>query len=283
MRALNQILKEVKRKKYAIGHFNASTFEQMKAIVSAATLTKTPVMIGTSEGEAEYLGYERIVALFRQFRKEAQVPVFLNLDHAKSFARCKAAVDAGYDSVHFDGSRLPYRQNVKITRQVVDYARRVNKDISVEGELGILPTESSKVYQRKIRVDTKFFTDPDQAREFVSLTGIDRLAPAFGTLHGIQAGGRNPRVDLARLRKISLAVPATFMVMHGGSGTLAKDIRGAIRAGVSNIHISTEIRQFYVQSLRRELKKNEYAPYKILEPVVQGLTKLIVDKIKSFK
>lgn len=283
MKTLNQILKQAKRKKTAIGHFNASTFEQMKAIAQAANLTKTPVMIGTSQGELEYLGLERTVVLFRRFRKECKVPIFLNLDHAKSFAICKAAIDGGYDSVLFDGSRLPYAQNLKITKQVRDYAKKIDRNISVEGELGTLPTESSKVYRTKIKVDPAQFTDPAQAREFFGSTRVDRLAPSFGTLHGIQAGGINPHIDINRLKEISSAVPSAFLVMHGGSGTPSRDIRNAIRAGICNVHISTEIRRLYVESLRRQLRRDEYAPYKILEPVVAAMTKFIAAKIKSFK
>lgn len=280
---LNQVLEKAKKGKYAIGHFNASTFEQMKAIVDAANLTKTPAMIGTSEGELQYLGLGRVMALFRQFRSESKVPIFLNLDHARSFGVCKAAIDAGYDSVLFDGSRLPYLENLRVTKKVRDYAKKKDKNISVEGELGMLPTESSKVYRKKIKFDPANFTDPGRAREFVTFTKVDRLAPAFGTLHGIQAGGVNPHIDLTRLKLVAMAAPLAYLVMHGGSGTPDRDVKNAIKSGVVNVHISTEIRQLYVSSLRRELARDEYAPYKILTPVVSQLTKLIATKIKSFK
>ena len=280
---LNQVLQRAKKQRSAIGHFNASTFEQLKAIVQASQATKTPVMIGTSGGEVGYLGARQVVALVNEFRKEVKTPIFLNLDHGKSFAICRTAVDAGYDSIHFDGSHLPYRQNLKITRQVRDYAKKKNKNISVEGELGMLPTESSKVYHKKIKIDRKLFTDPSQAAEFVKFTQVDRFAPAFGTLHGIQAGGHNPHIDLNRLKMIAKALPNTFLVMHGGSGTPHSDFRKAIKAGIVNVHISTEIREEYVKSLRKALTKEEYAPYHILEPVVQALTKFIVTKIKLFK
>src|SRR3989338_36663 len=277
---LNQILAKAKRGRCAIGHFNASTFEQMKAIVDAAGITKQHVMIGTSEGELAYLGLKRTVALFRQFRRDTKIPIFLNLDHSHSFDICKAAIDAGYDSVLFDGSRMSYEENVRTTKRVRDYAKKIDKNISIEGEFGVLPTESSKVYRTKIKVDPKQFTDPRRAHQFVSLTKVDRLAPSFGTLHGIQAGGVNPHIDLKRLREIAAAVPKTYLVMHGGSGTSAGDVKKAIRAGIVNVHISTEIRLEYVKSLRRELARDEYAPYKILGPVVQNMTKLIVAKIK---
>lgn len=280
---LNQVLTLAKKKRYAIGHFNTSTFEQMKAIVQASRITRTPVMIGTSEGEVSYLGLERTVALFRQFRRETDIPIFLNLDHAKSFETCQVAIDSGYDSVLFDGSRLPYRENVRLTRKVRDYAKRKNKSLSVEGELGVLPTEASKIYHQKIKIDRTQFTNPFQAQAFVRATRIDRLAPAFGTLHGIQAGGRNPHIDLGLVREIGSALPETFLVMHGGSGTPRSDVKKAIKLGIVNVHISTEIRKLYVDELRKRLKKDEYAPYRTLAPVVAKLTKLIINKIKFFK
>lgn len=283
MPTLNQIFKAAKRRKSAIGHFNAATFEQMKAIVKAAKITKLPVMVGTSEGEEHYLGIRQSVALFREFRQETKVPIFLNLDHAHSFETCQLAIDAGYDSILIDASRIPYEKNLLLTKKVRDYAKKKDRHISVEGELGVLPTESSKVYHTKIKIDTNLFTNPDEARQFVRFTGVDRLAPAFGTLHGIQAGGINPHIDLKRLREINQAVPNVFLVMHGGSGTPRADFRRAINAGIVNIHVSTELRQLYVKSMRDEFRKEEYAPYKILEPVVEKMTKFIIKEMLLFK
>lgn len=284
MKTLNQVLKHAKRKKYAIGHFNAATFEQMKAIVAAADATKTPVMIGTSEGEMKYLGAKRAVALLNEFRKETKVPIFLNADHAKSFEICKEAIDAGYDSVHLDGSHLPYVKNISLTKKVSAYAKKKRRGISVEGELGMMPTESSTVYHKKIKIDKSWFTDPTQAKDFVKKTGIDRLAAVFGTLHGISGSGVNPHIDLERLDEIDKATGAgVYLVMHGGSGTPVQDVKKAIHAGIVNVHISTEIRKLFVENLRRTLKREEYAPYKIYAPIVVKMQKFIEQKIKSFK
>ena len=179
---LNWYLEEARVNHYALGHFNFSTAGVLKGIVEASRDAGAPaVMVGTSEGESSFFGLKEAVAVVRAVAEDLNFPVFLNTDHFKTFERCKEAIDVGYDSIHFDGSKLEYSENTRITKQVVDYARSVNDNISVEGEMGYL-RGSSKI-QKKVEISKDDYTKPDEAKEFVSKTGVDRLAPVFGNIH----------------------------------------------------------------------------------------------------
>lgn len=278
---LNEILKRATAEKWAIGHFNVSNWEQLKAAFEAAKESRSPVMIGTSEGEREWWGLKNIVALIKSLR--ADYPdIFLNADHTKSVEAAKAAVEAGYDSVHFDGSALPLAENISQTKEVVDYVRSINPEVSVEGELGYLRGES-KLSGEKIILKPKDYTDPAEAAKFVQAAGVDRLAIAVGNIHGINAD--EPRLDFERLAQIRQAVPDNVaLVLHAGSGISDADIEKAIVAGISNIHISTELRVAFRKGLERSLgdNPNEYAPYKLYQSVVSEIKNIVAAKIKLF-
>ncbi len=157
-----QILKKAQKGKYAIGQFNISTDEHIMAIIIAAKDLKSPVIIGTSEGERKFIGTKQAVALVRVWQKEAGLPIILNADHCKNFESAKQAVDAGYSAVHFDGSVLSFEENVKVTKQVVDYAKQKNPELLIEGELGYLRGES--VVHKKVEVKPEDLTSPEQAK-----------------------------------------------------------------------------------------------------------------------
>src|SRR3989344_2432578 len=147
---LKDYLQKAKEEHWAVGHFNFSTADQLRAFVEVAGESKSPIMVATSEGEADFVGMDQAVALVRSYQAEGHA-VWLNADHFKSFEKCKAAIDAGYDSILIDASKLPYEENVALTKQVVDYARAHSTSsgqaISVEGELGYL-RGSSEVQQK---------------------------------------------------------------------------------------------------------------------------------------
>jgi ketose-bisphosphate aldolase len=278
-----EIMKKAQKGKYAVGQFNASTDEQIKAIIIAARDLKSPVIIGTSESEREFMGTEQAVALVKTWQEETHLPIILNADHCRSFESAKEVIDAGYLGVHFDGSELSLEENIKITKQVVEYAKKKNPDILVEGELGYL-RGISEIHKEKTEIKEEDLTRPEQAKEFVEKTNIDSLAVAIGNIHGIEAGGKNPPLYLGRLKEIQEAVPKTFLVLHGGSGTLVKDIKGAIKLGVVKININTELRIAYSEGLEKEIKAHpeEVRPYKILAPAVEEMKKVVEEKIKLF-
>jgi len=280
MDTLKQYLAKAKTEHWAVGHFNFSTAEQLRAIVEAASDLKAPVMVATSEGEAKFVGYEQAVALVKSYQVEGHV-VWLNADHHHSFASCKKAIDAGYDTVLIDASKLSLEENITLTKQVVDYAHSVNPMMSVEGELGYLRGASE--VQEKIEINSNDYTQPEAAKEFVVATGVDRLAVVFGNIHGIVTEQREA-LNLEHLGSIIEAVPDTNLVLHGASGLSDNDIANAIAAGVCNVHINTELRLTFHDSLMATLHNDptQSTPYKFLAPSLEAMKELIKAKIVLF-
>lgn len=290
------IFQKARQNKYAIGAFNASNLEQIRAIVQAGQKLASPLMIATSEGESNFIGLRQAVALVKSWRQQVEIPIILHLDHGKSFERIKEAVEVGYDSVHFDGSELSFEENIEMTKKVVDYVGGLASHIIVEGELGYLPGKSA--LHGTIEIKKEDLTDPDQALEFVEKTGVDSLAVAIGNIHGIierqKAGqfGRegsekreNPHLFLERLKEIRDKIgDKAFLVLHGGSGTPEDDIKKAIDLGIVKVNINTELRLAYSQALKKSLQENpqETTPYKIMPPVVEAVQKVVETKLILF-
>ncbi len=280
MKSLKDYLSQAKKEKWAVGHFNFSTTDQLKAFVEVAQELKSPIMVATSEGEAKFIGWPQAKALVRSFQSLG-APVFLNADHHKSWESTKMAIDAGYDTVLIDGSKLPYEENVALTKKIVDYARSVNPDMSVEGELGYLKGESQ--IQEQVEISEADYTKPDQAKDFVEQTGVDRLAIVFGNIHGIVTK-QAERLDLNVLQAVAATVPNTVLVLHGASGLPADDIKAAIERGISNIHINTELRVAYLEALKEAVQKNpqQTTPYKFLARSFEATKQLISEKLQLF-
>ncbi len=278
-----EILKKAQGGKYAVGQFNVSTDEQIKAIIEVAKDLKSPVIIGMSESEREFIGTEQDVALVKVWQKETCLPIILNADHCKSFKSAKEAVDAGYSGVHFDGSILPFHENIEITKKVVKYAKSKNKNILVEGELGYL-RGTSEIHKEKTEIKEEDLTKPEEAKKFVEQTGVDTLAVVIGTIHGIESGMKNPPLYLNRLAEIQKTLPKTLLVLHGGSGTPEEDTKKAIKLGVVKININTELRIAYSEALEKEITEHpeEIKPYNLLLPAVEAMKKVVIEKIKLF-
>lgn len=238
-------------------------------------------MVGTSEGEARFFGYLQARFLVDAWKEETNLAIFLNADHHKSFESAKNAIDSGYDSVLIDGSSFTFEENINLTKDVLDYAKSKNKEISVEGELGYLPGKSE--IQEFVRISIEDFTKPGEAKKFVEMTGVDRLAIAFGNIHGI-ATNQKISLDFDLLKEISQAIPDTYLVLHGGSGLDIDDFRKSINNGIRNIHINTEIRVAYRNGIEENLKENpkEIVPYKFLNKGIEKVKKAVEEKIKIF-
>lgn len=279
---LSEILAETRKNNQAVGHFNISNLEQLRATIEAAKKFNAPVMIGLSEGERKFVGLKQAVALVKSFKEEYGLPIFLNPDHSHSVESAKAAFDADFDSVHIDLSKLPFKENIKGAREVVDYVKSRNPEVSVEGELGYLRGES-KIQKEKIEIKPEDLTRPEEAAEFAEKTGIDRFAGAYGNSHGISLD--EPALDIERIKAVRKILPERVaMVLHGGSGIPDNQIKEAIKAGIANIHVNTEIRTAYVNALRKFLAENpeETTPYKILAPAVEAARKKVEEKLKLF-
>jgi len=278
-----EIFEKARNGKYAIGQFNVSTDEQIKAVVETAKNLKSPIIIGTSEGEREFIGVNQIVALVKSWQKETNLLIVLNADHCKDFESAKEVIDAGYLAVHIDGSKLPFEENIELTKKVVEYARSKNPDVVVEGELGYL-RGGSEIRKEEIEIKEEDLTKPEQAKEFFEKTKVDLLAIIIGNIHGVSANLKDPSLNLKRLKEIQEAVPSALLVLHGGSGAPEQDIKEAIKLGVVKININTELRIAYSEALGQEIKQHpdEIKPYKILAPTIEAMRKVIEEKIKLF-
>ncbi|MEX1063972.1 MAG: class II fructose-bisphosphate aldolase [Candidatus Paceibacterota bacterium] len=280
MKTLKEYFQDAVAGKWAIGHFNFSTADQLKAFVEVASEIDAPLMVATSEGESNFVGRRQAVALVKSWRDMGHV-VFLNADHHKSWETAKESIDAGYDTVLIDASKLNFEENVALTKKVVDYAKSVNPDMLIEGELGYLRGESQ--IQEKVEIGPDDYTKPEEAREFVERTGVDRLAIVFGNIHGVVTE-QEERLDLEVLKKVAEAIPNTPLVLHGGSGLSGTDVQEAIRNGISNVHINTELRVAYQKALKDQLTNDpeQTTPYKFLAPSYEATKKLIKEKLELF-
>jgi len=276
------IFKKAKKNKYAIGAFNVSNLEQLKAIIQAAQGLKGPVIIATSQGESKFIGKKQIRALINAYKEESNLPIFLHLDHGKSLEVIKEAIESGYDSIQFDGSELSFEENIEMTKKVVDLAK--DKGIkNIEGEMGYLRGKSS--LQEAVEIKEEDLTNPKQAEEFIEKTGATSLAIAIGNIHGIFKSNQNPHLFLDRLEEINNQIgDKAFLVLHGGSGTPEEDIKKAVKLGITKINVNTELRLAYTQSLKKYLEENpnETTPYKIMPLVVETVQKVVEEKIKLF-
>lgn len=281
MKDIKHYLKKAQKEGWAIGQFNFSDFSQLKAIVNKSAELKSPVILGTSEGESKFFGLEEAVALRDVLRKKTGSPIFLNLDHGKSVEYLKQAIDAGYDMVHFDGSKLSLEENIKLTKEIIKYAKKYK--VTVEGEVGRLGTDTSKVYTEKFVIDENNLTKPEQAFEFIGKTGADLLAISIGNFHGIEVSGVDPNLRLDLLRLIRQKIGDTFLVLHGGSGTPEDDVKEAIKTGIAKININTELRLSFSGNLRRALSNiEEIVPYKYLPDAQKSVERVVGIKIGLF-
>ena len=285
MNSLRDYIADAERKGVAIGHFNISNLEALHAVCAAARELNLPVVIGVSEGERDFVGIHEAAALIRAYREEYNQPVFLNADHTYSVEGVKKVIDAGFDAVIFDGVKLSLEENIAATKECVRYARASGRDVIVEAELGNIG-QSSKILDKipeGVATDDKYLTTPEQAKDFVEKTGVDLLAPAVGNMHGMLSKGKNPKLNIERIAEIRKACGVP-LVLHGGSGTSDEDFQDAIKAGISTIHINTEIRIAFVEALKKSLKgnKKEIAPYKIMQPTVDAIKEVVKSRLKLF-
>ena len=284
MKNLREIITDAEKKKVAVGHFNVSDLVTLKAILAAAAELNLPVIIGLSEGERDFVGVETAAALVKSYRGEYNIPIYLNADHTYSLDKVKDAVEAGFDAVIFDGAKLPLEDNIARAKEAVGYIKSVRPEVIVEGELGYIGTSSEVLNAVPIGVAMgENLTTPEDAARFVKETGIDLLAPAVGNIHGMFKDIPEPRLDINRIKEIRAAAGMP-LVLHGGSGTSDQDFVAAIEAGVSLIHINTEIRVAWRKGIEQALRENpeEVAPYKLMGAAFQNVHDVVVARLRLF-
>lgn len=285
MQTMRDVLLHAEKRGDAIGHFNVSDLTLLKAVFSAAQEVNVPVIVGVSEGERGFMGVRQIASLVKSLRDELEFPIFLNADHTHSRASAEEVAKAGFDSIVFDLSALPLEQNVRQTREAVTALKAIHPSILVEGEIGDIGS-GSEIHDTVLD-PSKVLTTPEEAQQFVEETRIDILAPAVGSMHGMSRsmvrGESKQHLNIERIAAIKAAtgVPLT---LHGGSGTEDEDFRRAITAGITIVHINTELRVAWRRSLQASLAANpdEVVPYKILPPVVGAVREVVKSRLRLF-
>jgi ketose-bisphosphate aldolase len=263
MKDLKYYLTKAKKEKWAVGQFNFCTLEQLRGIMAAAAGMKSPIILGTSEGEAGFLGIKEAVALVEILKVEYGVAAFLNLDHGKNLGLIKEAVDFGYSAVHFDGSSIgDIEKNIMYAQKTAIMAHK--KGIMAEGEIDDIQKDK--------------LTDAKEAEEFVRKTGVDSLAIALGNIHGFY---KNVKLDFKRLKEIRSQTNA-FLVLHGGSGISTEQVRKAVKLGISKVNVNTELRMAWKEGIKKGIKGKEVKPYKVLPEAEKAVQKKVEEKIRLF-
>ncbi len=273
--AKNMLLKATKEK-YSVGAFNITNIIQMEAVVEAAVEKKAPLIIQVSVAPSKFLKPKVLVAVYRTLAESAPIPICLHLDHCTDVDFCRTCADAGYTNIMIDASKQIYEENIRQTKEVVDYCHQVG-DISVEGELG---TVSGVEDQIKVSEDEAALCDPETAVSFVEETGIDILAPAIGTAHGIYKTA-NPKLDFDRLEKIfnlfNAEEPRVPLVIHGGTGLKPEVVKKLVALGGSKFNVSTDLKHVLIDSTFEYISANreEYNPGKIDKAAKEAIIKRI--------
>lgn len=280
MRALREVIQDYRAKGKAIGHFNFSDSNQLKAIIDASRQTGLPVIAGLSEGEREYFPFMQARAIIELYQSQG-TEIYLNADHTYSTEKVQRAIAAGVDSVVVDGANLPADENIALLSSCVKYARAAGRDVIVEGELGYIGQASKQLDSLPEGVTEANLTTPEDAKAFVDATGIDCFAPAVGNVHGMLKSAQEPRLHADRAKSIADATGVP-LVLHGASGNTTEDIQACVKAGVAIVHINTELRVLYRDSLRASLQSDETTPYKFLAPATQAMTDYIAEKLAAF-
>lgn len=288
MKTLREVLADADARHVAVGHFNISDLAALKGIFAAARELQLPLLIGVSEGEREFIGVKQAAALIKSLRDEYDYPIFLNADHTHSLDKVKEAAEAGFDEIIFDNSSLPMDQNIANTKAAVAAIRAINPAIVIEGEIGYIGANSEVMDAAPTGIA---LSTPEEAVRFCTETGIDVLAPAVGNMHGLLktmvTGTAHKELDIPRIGEIKAAITAQtgtkFMTLHGGSGTEDKMFTEAARAGMTIIHVSSELRLAWRRGVQEGLKNpDEIAPYKIAAPAVVAIQKIVLDRLKLF-
>lgn len=285
MKTLHGVLAEADRNRIAVGHFNISDLVALKAVCEAAKELDVAVLVGVSEGERDFIGVHQSSALVRSLREEDGYQIYLNADHTHSLERAREAAKAGFDMVVFDASARSFEENVRETKRAVQDLKAVRPDILVEGEIGFIGTSSSIHDEKPANMSP--MTTPEEARQFVSETGVDILAPAVGNMHGLLksmlTGESEKHVDPVRIAAVKKA-SGTFLTLHGASGTNQGDLEKAIQAGITIVHINTELRVAWRRGFDKSLAANpkEIVPYKLLPGVVANVKAVVLSRLRLF-
>ncbi|EPY07008.1 FbaA [Paenibacillus alvei TS-15] len=274
--SMNEFLPKAKENKFAVGQFNINNLEFTQAITEAAMEENAPIIFGVSEGALRYMGMEYTVAMAEAAAKKSGLPIALHLDHGSTFEVAMACIRAGFSSVMFDGSHHAYEDNIRLTKEVVKAAHAMG--VSVEGELGTIGGVEDDLH---VDEDAAQLANPEEAIRFYEETGVDALAIAVGTAHGMYKGEPKLHYDIIEAVASKIPVP---VVLHGGSGVPDESIRKAIAAGAGKINVNTENQVACTAAIREALAKdaNVIDPRKYLTPARNAMVEVVRNKIRLF-
>lgn len=267
-----EMLVKATAEKYAVGAFNCTNLIQMEAVVEAAVELKAPLILQASVAPSKFLSPRVIGVIYKTLAESAPIPICLHLDHCSDVEFCKVCADAGYTNIMIDASKQEFNENIRQTKEVVEYCHGLG-NISVEGELG---TVSGVEDQVKVAEDEAQLCDPEQAMAFVDQTGIDIFAPAIGTAHGVYKT-KNPKLDFDRLKKIAEMIngqePRVPLVIHGGTGLQPDVVKKLVSLGGSKYNVSTDLKHTLIDTTYAYISdhREEYNPGKIDETVKEAI------------
>ena len=259
-----EITKQAAKEGYAVGAFNITSINQMEGVIEAAVEKKAPLIIQASVTPSKFLKPEVIVSVYRTLASQAPIPICLHLDHCTDVEYCKKIADIGYTNLMIDASKQVFEENIRQTKEVVDYCH-AHSDASVEGELG---TVSGVEDQIRVAEDEAALCNPHEAVMFVERTGVDIFAPAIGTAHGVYKT-KNPKIDFERMATINKMLNAdrinTPLVVHGGTGLPDDYVKQLLEAGGAKFNVSTELKHTLIDATRDYIAANpdQYDPGKI--------------------
>ena len=267
------ILLKAKKEKYAVAHFNINNLEWTRYILEETNLLNVPVILGVSEGAIKYMGGVNIVSsMVKAMISDLNITndVVLHLDHGSSFEMCKKCIDAGFTSVMIDASRLPLEENIRITKEVVNYAHKYN--VTVEGEIGEIGGAEDGLEGKN------YNAKKEDVIYYVNETNLDSVAPALGSVHGLYKG--LPKLDYETMKDINNSI-SIQLVLHGGTGILDEQIKKSISCGIAKININTELQIAWSDAVKKYIKDNPniYDPRKIISSGESNIKKHIKDKI----
>ena len=272
----NEMLKKAKENHFAVPHFNINNLEWTKYILEECQELNVPVILGVSEGAAKYMGgfnaiYGMVTGLIKDLN--ITIPVCLHVDHGQSFETCKKAIDAGFTSVMIDASKMPLEDNIKTTKEVVEYAHQ--KGVSVEAEVGHIGGTEDNITSEETNATL------EECIAIYNNTGIDALAPALGSVHGFYKG--EPNLNFERMKIINETLPIP-LVLHGGSGIPDDKIKKAIECGTSKINVNTELQDAWARAVREFISNNKeaYDPRKLIGSGEKAIKDKIKEKVTLF-
>lgn len=269
-----QMLLDAQKRKYAVPAFNIHNLETMQVVVETANELRSPVILAATPSTIEYAGADYLLAIGNVAASRYNIPISLHLDHSEDYDYIKMCIDLGYKSVMIDASHEPFEENIRKVKRVVDYAHQ--RGVTVEAELGRLVGQEDNI---AVSQKDAMMTDPDLAKIFVERTGIDSLAVAIGTAHGLYKS--EPKLDFKRLQEIRNKVKVP-LVLHGASGVPSKSVRESIKLGICKVNIATELKIPFANAIKEYflLNPNANDPRKYLTPGKDAMKQVVIKKIK---